>query len=183
MELSWRWLDAAANGRAARARSGQRRPWTVSTTLPHPSFSLLPSLPIAIGGRRWVGEHACGDPDGCCDVVPRRILAAEAAGRRGGDAVQRLSTFLGFPPPCASVISDVLRHVRSATASKVLAHGSGRNPRAATACAVNGDARGCRHLLGGVGMTPDQTSSSSTERNLGLASRPCSGGVSTPLPS
>jgi hypothetical protein len=31
--------------------------------------------------------------------------------------------------------------------------GSGQNPRVATACAVNGDARGCHYLLGGIGMT------------------------------
>ncbi|KAE8791205.1 hypothetical protein D1007_34398 [Hordeum vulgare] len=115
---------AAASGRAggaqiwaARARLGPSQP-----LYPHPPFSLLPPLPAAAGGCRWV-VHARGDPDGCCDAVPRQIPAAEAAGRRGGGAVQvifvacwtrsrwwpacwrcagrcpnlRLPTFLGFP--------------------------------------------------------------------------------------
>ncbi|XP_044347391.1 uncharacterized protein [Triticum aestivum] len=178
---AWRRLAAAASGRAAgaqiwaaRARTGPRQP-----LCPCSPFSLLPPLPAAASGRCWVGEHARGNSDGCCDAVPRRILVAEAAGWRSGGAVQvtavacwtrsrrwpacwrcagrcpllRLSTFLGFPPPCVSVFSGVLCHVQSESASEVLAHGSGRNPRAAIACAVNGDARGRRHLLGGVGMT------------------------------
>lgn len=179
---------AAASGRAGGAQiwAAQARLGPSQPLCPHPPFSLLPPLPATAGGCRWV-VHAHGDPDGCCDAVPRRIPAAEAAGRRGAgdrcrllDALPVVAGLLALrwpvpkpattdvprlPAPCASVFSNVLRHVRSASASEVLAHGSRRNPRAASACAVNGDARGCRHLLGGVGMTLDRTSSSSTGRN------------------
>ncbi|KAI4970007.1 hypothetical protein ZWY2020_000921 [Hordeum vulgare] len=132
---------AAASGRAggaqiwaARARLGPSQP-----LCPHPPFSLLPPLPAAAGGCRWV-VHARGDPDGCCDAVPRRIPAAEAAGRRGAgdrcrllDALPVVAGLLALrwpvpkpattdvprlPAPCASVFSNVLRHVRSASASE-----------------------------------------------------------------
>ncbi|KAI5000784.1 hypothetical protein ZWY2020_010743 [Hordeum vulgare] len=101
---------AAASGRAggaqiwaAWARLGPSQP-----LCPHPPFSLLPPLPAVPGGCRWV-VHARGDPDGCCDAVPRRIPAAEAAGRRGGGAVQlnreQLFASAGPPPMIATPVS------------------------------------------------------------------------------
>ncbi|XBI79846.1 hypothetical protein VPH35_089173 [Triticum aestivum] len=139
----------------------------------HPSPSFHPSrLPSVVAAGRVSTRAAV--LDGCCSAVPWRWrLRAGAAAARcrwllsparrapGGGrpagaapvgAPPVTTTFLGIPP-CVLVFSGVLLQVRSAIASEVPVHGSERNPRAATACAVNGDARGCRHLLGGVGMT------------------------------
>ncbi|KAI4982393.1 hypothetical protein ZWY2020_022885 [Hordeum vulgare] len=132
---------AAASGRAGGAQiwAAQARLGPSQPLYPHPPFSLLPPLPATAGGCRWV-VHARGDPDGCCDAVPRRIPAAEAAGRRGAgdrcrllDALPVVAGLLALrwpvpkpvttdvprlPAPCASVFSNVLRHVRSASASE-----------------------------------------------------------------
>ncbi|KAI4970008.1 hypothetical protein ZWY2020_000922 [Hordeum vulgare] len=133
---------AAASGRAGGAQIwAAGLPWPESTTLPPPTLlpPLTPSSPA--GGCHWV-VHARGDPDGCCDAVPWRIPAAEAAGRHGAgdrcrllDALPVVAGLLALrwpvpkpattdvprlPAPCASVFSNVLRHVRSASASEAM---------------------------------------------------------------
>nr|XP_040250654.1 uncharacterized protein LOC120968170 [Aegilops tauschii subsp. strangulata] len=142
----------------------------------HPSPSFHPSRPPPVAATGWVSTRAAV-LDGRCLLCPggswRRMLRAGTAaarcrwllspacrapggGRPAGAApvgAPPVTTMFLCIPPCVLVFSDVLRRVRSAIASEVFVHGSGRNPRVAMACAVNGDARGCRHLLGGVGMT------------------------------
>ena len=65
------------------------------------------------------------------------------------------SNIRDFAPYVVVFSSDQLCRLRAVPASAVfgVVFGSGRNPRAAAACTVNGDARGRRYLLGGVGMT------------------------------
>lgn len=78
------------------------------------------------------------------------------AGLLAGASPTSTATFRGYAPCVVGLSSDLLRRLQAAPASAVigvLVHGSGRNPRAAMACAVNDDARGRRYLLGDVAMT------------------------------
>ena len=131
----------------------------------------------AVGRPTWIATETTGKWVAAAARCGWLLLPAGRApggGRPAGAApvgAPPVTTMFLCIPPCVLVFSDVLRRVRSAIASEVPVHGSGRNPRAATACAVNGDARGCRHLLGGVGMTLTRSPPRAPGEILGPASR------------
>ena len=90
---------AGASGSDEAPRSGPREPAPARDNLSastHPSPSSYPSRLPSV--EAIDGEHARGDPDGRCFAVPRWFLAAEAAGQRGGGAVQEAGPN-GAPSP------------------------------------------------------------------------------------
>ena len=131
---------------------------------------LLRCAPADPGGGGCGPARRRRGAGGCCRLLDALPMVAGLLELHWSVLTPATTTFLGFPHVCWSS-PTILRHARSAIASEVFVLGSGRNPRAATACAVNGDARGCRHLLGGVGMTLTRSPPRAPGEILGPASR------------